>query len=200
MFCRWGGAAPPPTPPLIFIAPHSRARPSSAEQETMQLNQLCLFPRRAPLPFQCRGLSRDMRRHLNSKRGVAKIRSSVPNTHNNRLSARQFEHLTQPLEITLHAEEMDWLCNPIDCSTPQIPAIQSLLMAARGASNVYGNLLAKLQALQVFGHNIHQHVNRSRTSRFLLQRQGTRRWPGIAPCMLICNKLVTVRKHISLID
>ena len=29
-----GGVAPPPTPPLIFIAPHSQARPSSPEQET----------------------------------------------------------------------------------------------------------------------------------------------------------------------
>ena len=29
-----GGAATPPTPPLIFIVPHSQARPSSAEQET----------------------------------------------------------------------------------------------------------------------------------------------------------------------
>ena len=32
MFCRWrGGAVPPQTPPLRFIAPHSQARPSSAE-------------------------------------------------------------------------------------------------------------------------------------------------------------------------
>ena len=31
---QMGGAAPPPTPALIFIAPHSQARPSSAEQET----------------------------------------------------------------------------------------------------------------------------------------------------------------------
>ena len=29
-----GGAAPPPTTPLIFIAPHSQAGLSSAEQET----------------------------------------------------------------------------------------------------------------------------------------------------------------------
>ena len=31
---QMGGAAPPPTPLLIFIAPHSQARPSSPEQET----------------------------------------------------------------------------------------------------------------------------------------------------------------------
>ena len=31
---QMGGGCTPPNPPLIFVAPHSQARPSSAEQET----------------------------------------------------------------------------------------------------------------------------------------------------------------------